>query len=193
MHLNTRQKVWWKIILVQQQCLPNSLLGVDVLCQAKAGVGKTAVFVLTILNTLSENAPMVSFMVLAPTRELSLQVSRDFERFSTFLNFKTQMICGGEDIDDQIDNLKKNKPAIIVGCPGRVLSLIRRKELNLSNNRYFVLDECDKMLKELDMRSDVQAIFKATPTKKQVMMFSATLKEDIRVLCKKFMKKVFNN
>jgi ATP-dependent RNA helicase UAP56/SUB2 len=178
---------------VQQQCLPHSLLGLDVLCQAKAGMGKTAVFVLTILNRLQEfhKEGVVTCLILANVRELALQITREFKRFLTNLSYKTQMIIGGENIIEQVEKLKKDKPEIIVATPGRVLSLIKKGTLDVSQVKIFVIDECDKMLKELDMRADVQAIFKSTPHQKQVMMFSATLPNDIRDVCRKFMNKQF--
>merc|ERR1719481_1110914 len=86
------------------------------------------------------------------------------------------------------ETLKNNCPHVVVGTPGRILALIRNKKLNLKNLKHFVLDECDKMLEALDMRRDVQEIFRNTPHEKQVMMFSATLKKDIRAVCKKFMQ-----
>jgi len=82
-------------------------------------------------------------------------------------------------------------PHIVVGTPGRILQLVKRKELDLSNLQIFVLDECDKMLDETDMRSDVQAIFKQTPHQKQVMMFSATMSPEVKNICRKFMKNPF--
>lgn len=184
---------------VQQQCLPNSLLGLDILCQAKSGMGKTAVFVLTVLNRLEENAPEGSCLVLAHTRELAYQINKEFERFAcNFKNVTQMVIYGGEPIDEQIAKYKEKKPAIIVGTPGRIFALTRKNILDFKNNKIFILDECDKMLKELgnktltsDMRADVQSIFKATPHSKQVMMFSATLPKDIRDVCRMFMKKPF--
>jgi ATP-dependent RNA helicase UAP56/SUB2 len=108
------------------------------------------------------------------------------------------VIYGGESIEDQIEKYRADKPPIIVGTPGRILALTRKNVLDWKNNKIFILDECDKMLKELgklinnflDMRADVQSIFKATPVKKQVMMYSATLPKEIREVCRKFMKKV---
>merc|ERR1712133_302972 len=88
--------------------------------------------------------------------------------------------------DEQV--LKNNCPHIVVGTPGRILALVKSKKLNLRNLKHFVLDECDKMLEALDMRRDVQEIFRATPHEKQVMMFSATLSKEIRPVCKKFMQ-----
>ena len=84
--------------------------------------------------------------------------------------------------------LRNNAPHVVVGTPGRMLALIRGRELSLKNVKHFVLDECDKMLEQLDMRRDVQDIFRNTPHEKQVMMFSATLSKEIRPVCKKFMQ-----
>jgi len=173
--------------------LPHSLLGLDILCQAKAGMGKTAVFVLTVLNRLAEfpDPNEGSCLVLAHTRELAFQIAKEFDRFSQNLNYKTLVLIGGENIQEQKEKLKNDKPQIVVCTPGRVLSFIKKGDLDTKNVKIFIIDECDKMLKELDMRADVQAIFKSTPYKKQVMMFSATLPKEIREVCRKFMNKPF--
>lgn len=112
-------------------------------------MGKTAVFVLTVLNSLGENPGEGSCLVLAHTRELAYQIAKEFDRFSCNLNYKTQVIYGGEPIEDQIEKLKADKSPIIVGTPGRVLALTRKGILDWKNNKIFILDECDKMLKEL--------------------------------------------
>ena len=140
---------------VQQQCLPHSLLGLDILCQAKAGMGKTAVFVLTVLNRLTESNETneVSCLVLAHTRELAFQIAKEFDRFSQNLNLKTQVVIGGENTEEQIEKLKENKPQIVVGTPGRLLALIRKRALETKNVKIFIIDECDKMLKELGKES----------------------------------------
>lgn len=91
-------------------------------------------------------------------------------------------------VTQNIATLKNEKPQIIVGTPGRLCALIRDGHLNLKSVKHFILDECDKLLDSLDMRRDVQDIFKATPHHKQVMMFSATLSKEIRPICKKFMQ-----
>ncbi|CAO2190658.1 unnamed protein product [Urochloa humidicola] len=144
---------------VQHECIPQAILGMDVICQAKSGMGKTAVFVLSTLQQIDPVAGQVAALVLCHTRELAYQ-----------------------------DLLKNECPHIVVGTPGRILALARDKDLPLKNVRHFILDECDKMLESLDMRRDVQEIFKMTPHDKQVMMFSATLSKEIRPVCKKFMQ-----
>jgi superfamily II DNA/RNA helicase len=175
---------------VQRQCLPHSLSGSDVLCQGKAGMGKTAIFIFTIINRIlkKEIKGEISCLVLCHTRELAYQISKEFARFSKDLDIKTCLLIGGDNEKNQIQELK-NKPVVIIGTPGRILSLTKKKQLNLDNIQVFVIDECDKMLNALDMRADVQKIFKKTPCDKQVMMFTATLPEDTKVVCKKFMRK----
>ena len=101
------------------------------------------------------------------------------------------VMYGGQSISVHIKQLKNSPPTILVGTPGRILALTRGKHLDMSNLKHFVLDECDKMLDSLDMRRDVQTIFRSTPHQKQVQMFSATLNQQVRATCKKFMKKPF--
>ena len=95
-------------------------------------------------------------------------------------------IYGGEPVKMQADRLKSDCPHAVVGTPGRIKDLIKREMLDLSKVKHFVLDECDQMLEQLDMRKDVQQIFQKTPHDKQVMMFSATLSKEIRPVCKRF-------
>ncbi len=173
---------------VQHECIPQAILGMDVLCQAKSGMGKTAVFVITVLQQLEPVQNEVGAVVLCHTRELAYQISHEFERFSTFLgDVTTGVVFGGIPIVQQKEQLKLQPPNIVVGTPGRLKTLALDGTLNLKKCAHFVLDECDKMLEEIDMRSDVQEIFKCTPHDKQVMMFTATLSKELRALCKKFM------
>merc|ERR1712147_29690 len=148
---------------VQHECIPQAVLGMDILSQAKSGMGKTAGFVLATLQQIEPVDGQVSVLVMCHTRELAFQISKEYERFSKFL------------------------PAVKVGVFFGGLA-IAKDEQALKNLKHFVLDECDKMLEQLDMRRDVQEIFRATPHEKQVMMFSATLSKDIRPVCKKFMQ-----
>lgn len=174
---------------VQHECIPQAILGMDILCQAKSGMGKTAVFVLATLQQIDPVDGQVSVLVMCHTRELAFQISKEYERFSKYMpNVKVSVFFGGVSITNDEKSLKSNTPHIVVGTPGRILALVRNKKLNLDHLKHFILDECDKMLEELDMRRDVQEIFKSSPHEKQVMMFSATLSKDIRPVCKKFMQ-----
>ncbi|XP_071948379.1 spliceosome RNA helicase DDX39B [Antedon mediterranea] len=174
---------------VQHECIPQAILGMDVLCQAKSGMGKTAVFVLATLQQIEPVDGQVSVLVMCHTRELAYQIAKEYERFSKYMpTIKVGVFFGGLHITKDVQALKTNCPHIVVGTPGRTLALGRQKALNLKNVKHFILDECDKMLEQLDMRRDVQEIFRMTPHEKQVMMFSATLSKDIRPVCKKFMQ-----
>ena len=174
---------------IQHECIPQAVLGMDILSQAKSGMGKTAVFVLATLQQIEPVDGQVSVLVMCHTRELAFQISKEYERFSKFLPaVKVGVFFGGLPIAKDEQVIKSNCPHIVVGTPGRILALIRTKKLPLKNLKHFVLDECDKMLEQLDMRRDVQEIFRATPHEKQVMMFSATLSKEIRPVCKKFMQ-----
>jgi len=173
---------------VQHECIPQAILGMDVICQAKSGMGKTAVFVLATLQQLEPVEGQVSVLVLCHTRELAFQISKEYERFAKYMgSLRTAVFFGGVPIKKDAEAIKKN-PHIVVGTPGRILALTRDKTLNLKNIKHFILDECDKMLEQLDMRRDVQDIFRLTPHEKQVMMFSATLSKEVRPVCKKFMQ-----
>merc|ERR1712070_63271 len=151
--------------------------------------GKTAVFVLSTMHQLEAKENAVGAIVLCHTRELAYQISNEFERFSRYLpDVKCKVFYGGVPVPEHKRILNNEPPHIVVGTPGRVLQLVREKDLVTKGVKHFILDECDKMLEQLDMRKDVQEIFKATPHEKQVMMFSATLSQDMRAVCKKFMQ-----
>lgn len=172
---------------VQQECIPQAVLGMDIICQAKSGMGKTAVFVLSILQQLEPEENSIDSLVLCHTRELAYQICQEFQRFSKYLpNVKTHVFFGGVKVAQHIALLNDDTPNVVVGTPGRILDLIEKKHLPCDKIKRFVLDECDQMLESLDMRRDVQSIFRATPHEKQVMMYSATLSKDIRPVCRKF-------
>ncbi|CAJ0607352.1 unnamed protein product [Cylicocyclus nassatus] len=174
---------------VQHECIPQAILGMDIVCQAKSGMGKTAVFVLATLQQLEPVDGEVSVLVMCHTRELAFQISKEYERFSKYLSaIKVAVFFGGMPIKKDEELLRTNCPHIVVGTPGRTLALARSGKLKLDKIKYFVLDECDKMIGDADMRRDVQEIVKMTPQEKQVMMFSATLPKELRVVCKKFMQ-----
>jgi len=174
---------------VQHECIPQAVLGMDILGQAKSGMGKTAVFVLATLQQIEPVDGQVSVLVMCHTRELAFQISKEYERFSKFTTgVKVGVFFGGLPIAKDEAVLKSNCPHVVVGTPGRILALVKTKKLVLKHLKHFILDECDKMLEQLDMRRDVQEIFRATPHEKQVMMFSATMSKEIRPVCKKFMQ-----
>ncbi|ELU44467.1 ATP-dependent RNA helicase SUB2 [Rhizoctonia solani AG-1 IA] len=137
---------------VQQECIPQAVLGMDVLCQAKSGHGKTAVFVLATLQQLEPVDGEVSVIVLCHTRELAYQIRNEYTRFSRYMpDVRTGVVFGGTPVAKDIELLKdKTKcPHIIVATPGRLNALARDKHLDPKKVKHFVLDECDKMLEQL--------------------------------------------
>lgn len=173
---------------VQHECIPQAILGTDVLCQAKSGMGKTAVFVLACLQQIDSSEKAVRTLVVCHTRELAYQIKQEFERFSKYFSgVKSAVVYGGTPMSTDKEMLKDSCPHVLIGTPGRMLALLREKDLKLDKLQHFFLDECDKCLDKIDMRKDVQSIFMESPKKKQVMMFSATMSAETRALCKKFM------
>lgn len=177
---------------VQHACIPQAMLGTDILCQAKSGMGKTAVFVLTCLQHMPEDLDAsaqrdVSVLVLCHTRELAYQIQHEFKRLGQFVkNIKISAVFGGHPTEKDRQMLKDGCH-VLVGTPGRVLQLVREEALKLGSLSRFILDECDRCIDELGLRRDVQQIFIKTPRKKQVMMFTATLTPETASICKKFM------
>lgn len=173
---------------VQHQCIPQALNGRDIICQAKSGMGKTAVFVLSILHMLKPQDAICHAVILTHTRELAIQVYHEFKRFSEELPLLIDYKLGGEPIELQVQNLKTRPSHIVVGSPGRILQLVDAEHLKFDKVEFYVLDECDNILQNVDMRAQVQGTFRRTPHDKQVMMFSATLPGDIRPVCRKLTK-----
>jgi len=164
---------------IQAQTIPLLLGGRDVLGQAQTGTGKTAAFALPLLSRidLSQKTPQV--MVLAPTRELAIQVAEAFKTYARHLKgFNVLPIYGGQSYDIQLRQLKRGVH-VVVGTPGRVMDHMRRKTLNLSKLQALVLDEADEMLR-MGFIDDVQWILEQTPDNRQIALFSATMPPVIR-------------
>jgi len=170
------------------QCIPQALHGRDIICQAKSGMGKTAVFVLSILNMLKPENGQCQAVILSHTRELAHQIYIECKRFAGELPIVVGCYLGGEPLENQVKHLKSHIPNIVVGAPGRILQLVGANHLRFNKVEFFVLDECDKMLQDVDMRAQVQGVFKHTPHDKQVLMFSATLPHEIRPVCRRMTK-----
>ncbi|GAA5924893.1 hypothetical protein JCM10213_000471 [Rhodosporidiobolus nylandii] len=137
---------------VQQECIPQAILGMDVLCQAKSGMGKTAVFVTATLQQIEPVDGEVSVIVLCHTRELAYQIKNEYARFSKYMpDVRTGVFYGGTSVKVDQDLLKNKEkcPHIVVGTPGRLNALVRDKSLKAGSVRHFVLDECDKMLESV--------------------------------------------
>ncbi|MDQ6997032.1 MAG: DEAD/DEAH box helicase [Mariprofundus sp.] len=171
---------------IQAQTIPLLLDGRDVLGQAQTGTGKTAAFALPLLSRidLSQKAPQV--MVLAPTRELAIQVAEAFKTYARHLKgFNVLPIYGGQSYDIQLRQLKRGVH-VVVGTPGRVMDHMRRKTLNLGNLQALVLDEADEMLR-MGFIEDVQWILEQTPKERQIALFSATMPQVIRKIAQQYL------
>ncbi len=169
---------------IQAKAIPELLKGEkDIIGQSQTGTGKTASFALPIIEKL-KGGEGIKAIVLTPTRELAQQVAKDFNSFTD--DFKLLTVYGGSSILDQIRTLKKGVD-IVVGTPGRVLDLLNRRNLDLSNIDFFVLDEADEML-NMGFIDDIKLILKQAPAKKQMLLFSATMPPQIHSIAKKFMK-----
>ncbi|KAJ8967902.1 hypothetical protein NQ317_000582 [Molorchus minor] len=135
------------MFVVQHECIPQAVIGMDILCQAKSGMGKTAVFVLTALQQLEPTENVVYVLVMCHTRELAFQISKEYRGLVNICQIlKVGVFFGGLPIPKDEEVLKNNCPLIVVGTPGRILALVRSKKLNLKHLKHFILDECDKML-----------------------------------------------
>ena len=170
---------------IQAALIPVMLTGADVIGQAQTGTGKTAAFALPILHNLQANQRHVQALVLAPTRELALQVSEALSQYGSELKVRVLAVYGGQPYSPQINQLKRGVD-IVVGTPGRLLDLLERKVLNLGDVKTVVLDEADEML-NMGFIEDVEAILAATPAERQTALFSATLPPRIRHLADRFM------
>ncbi|ANB17402.1 DEAD/DEAH box helicase [Dokdonella koreensis] len=164
---------------IQAATIPHLLAGRDVLGQAQTGTGKTAAFALPILARLNLERSKPQALVLAPTRELAIQVAEAFQRYATHMpGFHVLPIYGGQSYGPQLAGLKRGAH-VVVGTPGRVIDHLERGSLDLSQLTTLVLDEADEMLR-MGFIDDVEAVLKKTPPERQVALFSATMPAPIR-------------
>jgi ATP-dependent RNA helicase DeaD len=172
---------------IQAQTIPLLLEGRDVLGQAQTGTGKTAAFALPILNNLDLKQKPPQVLVLAPTRELALQVAEAFQKYATYIpDFHVLPVYGGQDYRLQIRALARGVH-VVVGTPGRVMDHMRRGTLKLDGLRFLVLDEADEMLR-MGFIDDVEWILEQSPPQKQVALFSATMPQQVRRIAVKHLK-----
>jgi ATP-dependent RNA helicase DeaD len=172
---------------IQAEIIPHMLAGRDVLGQAQTGTGKTAAFALPILSMLEPNSDLPQVLVLAPTRELAIQVAKSFDTYGSCMpDFRVTAIYGGQDYDIQFKALRRGVH-VIVGTPGRVIDHIKRGTLKLDSLRCLVLDEADEML-NMGFQEDVEFILEQAPQKKQVALFSATMPDPIRRIADKHLE-----
>jgi ATP-dependent RNA helicase DeaD len=172
---------------IQAAAIPHLMAGHDLLGQAQTGTGKTAAFALPLLSRLEAGNRNTQILVLAPTRELALQVAEACQRYAHHMpDFHVLPIYGGASTKTQTRALRRGAQ-VVVGTPGRVMDLIRRKNLDLSGLKALVLDEADEMLR-MGFIDDVDWIMDQCPAGRQVALFSATMPEQIRRVAQKHLK-----
>ncbi|MDB4866636.1 MAG: box helicase [Cohnella sp.] len=171
---------------IQAIAIPVALEGRDMIGQAQTGTGKTAAFGIPLINKIPASEDRIVALIMAPTRELAIQVAEEIEKLGRFKGLRSLAIYGGQDISRQIRSLKR-KPQIIIGTPGRLLDHINRKTIRLDDVRTVVLDEADEML-DMGFMEDIQSILKLVPDERQTLLFSATMPANIQKLAQQFLR-----
>jgi len=170
---------------IQEKTIPLVLAGRDVIGGSATGSGKTLAFASGIIENLQKNG-RVQALILTPTRELAEQVASSIKKFSKHEKLNILPIYGGVDINNQIRKIPNTD--VIVGTPGRILDHLQRNTLNLGKVKFLVLDEVDRMF-DMGFQKDVEKIISECPTKRQTMLFSATISSEMDYLSKKHTKK----
>lgn len=175
---------------IQNKVIPAAMKGMDILGASKSGTGKTAAFVLPLLNKLQKvvkkEDKVIRALIIVPTIELADQVSRTIVGFSKYLDIQTVKVQGGSKKSEQIQRIKQGAD-IIVATPGRLQDFIKDKKINLEHVNTVILDEADTML-ELGFLAEIKAILKSCTKPKQMMCFSATISQNIKKLSKEFLR-----
>lgn len=170
---------------IQEQSIPLLLEGNDVIGQAQTGTGKTFAYAIPLLERIDLNKRYVQALVMCPTRELTLQVSNEISKLSSYLNVRIATIYGGASYEKQFKELKA-KPQIVIGTPGRIIDHLERGTLSFNDVNYLVLDEADEMLK-MGFQEDMERILEGMPENRQTALFSATLPPFIKSISKNYM------
>jgi ATP-dependent RNA helicase DeaD len=171
---------------IQAQAIKPLLEGKDVIGQAQTGTGKTAAFGVPMVERLDPQVRKVQGLILAPTRELAVQVARNMSLFAKYAKLKVLAVYGGASIERQIRELQSGAQ-IVVGTPGRVIDLIERRVLNLAQVKVVVLDEADRML-DMGFIEDINFILSKAPTDRQTSLFSATIDQTVMSVCNRYMR-----
>lgn len=172
---------------VQAKAIPLLLSGHDVIAQAQTGTGKTLAFVLPILESIDISKPYVQALILTPTRELALQITKEVQKLAPLVKANVLAAYGGQDVDKQIKRLQ-DSIHIIIATPGRLLDHLRRETVQLSGVRHLVLDEADQML-HMGFLNEVEEVIWKTSADRQTMLFSATIPHQVRQLADRYMNK----
>jgi len=185
LHHNVASKGYITPSAIQDQAIPHIVEGKDVIGLANTGTGKTAAFLLPIIERQSGITLRPSVLIMAPTRELAQQIDEQFREFAKGLNLYSALVVGGVSVDRQIRDLKR-RPHFIIGTPGRLKDLMQRRILQLNNMTTLVLDEADRML-DMGFLPDIRQIVGEMPKDRQTLFFSATITPEIESLVHAFL------
>jgi translation initiation factor 4A len=173
---------------IQKRAIKPLMLGYDIIAQAQSGTGKTGCFTIGSLYRINPKLNTIQAMILAPTRELSRQINSVINSMSSQIEgFRSYLLVGGTSTEIDKDNLYHNVPHVIIGCPGRINDMLRRKYIDPCNIKLIVLDEADEMLSK-GFKEQVYNIFQYLPSDVQVGLFSATMPTELHSLTEKFMR-----
>lgn len=173
---------------IQQKAIYPIKCGREVIAQAQSGTGKTATFTIGSISRLNLSLVGTQIIVLAPTRELATQITAVFNGIGSYIpNFSAQTFVGGTSVRDDISSVEKNPPTVAVGCPGRMLDLLRKRVFSVDHIQTIIIDEADEMLSQ-GFQEQVRAIFESLREDVQALIFSATLNNEVLDITTRFMK-----
>ena len=173
---------------IQKKAIVPLFDGKDIIAQAQSGTGKTGCFTIGTLQRIDSDIQTTQALIMAPTRELSCQIKKVLDAIGNMIpNLTSQLLVGGTSTDADGEKLIKNTPQVVIGCPGRIHDMIRRKRLQMKDLKLVIMDEADEMLSH-GFKEQVYNIFQFLPTHVQVALFSATLPNEIANLTEKFMR-----
>lgn len=186
LHANIARRKYQTPSAIQDQAIPHILGGRDLIGLANTGTGKTAAFLLPVINKLRTDKIPYSVLILAPTRELAQQIDDQFRLFADGMGLYSALLVGGSNIDRQMTRLKR-RPHIIIATPGRMMDLVNRKKVPLGDINTFVLDEADRML-DMGFIGSIRALAQDTPKERQTLFFSATITPRVQQITAEFLR-----
>lgn len=172
---------------IQQRAIIPMILGRDTIAQAQSGMGKTATFVIGILQNVDTNVRKVQALILAPTRELAQQIQKVVDSLGDYMGLRSHICIGGTMVQEDVRVFQQDTPHVVVGTPGRVYDMIQRRALGTTAIRTFCLDEADEMLSR-GFKEQIYDVFQFMPSNCQVGLFSATMPTDVLEMTQKFMR-----
>lgn len=173
--------------MIQQRAIIPMVMGRDTIAQAQSGMGKTATFVIGILQNIDTTVNKVQALILAPTRELAQQIQKVVDALGDYMKLRSRTCIGGTAVNQDVENFRNETPHVVVGTPGRVYDMIQRRALGTTSIKTFCLDEADEMLSR-GFKEQIYDVFQFMPPSCQVGLFSATMPTDVLEMTTKFMR-----